>query len=141
MNLIEIAPLCLVIVCNVGYHVFSNNVPNNTNPFFGLIVTYGVACLGSIVFYLITRNILSIGNKTGINIFNILLGLVVIGVEGGYMLMYQTGWEISKASLIANICLSVLLVIIGTLFFKEALTFKKLIGILICILGIIVIKI
>ena len=139
--MLEIFPLILVIVCNVGYHLFSKNVPNNINPFFGLIITYSVAFFGSVLFYFLTRNNFFPESKANINLFSVLLGLVVIGVEGGYMLMYQAGWEISKASLIANICLSVLLVIIGALFFKEALTFKKLIGILICILGIIVIKI
>lgn len=139
--MLEIFPLILVIVCNVGYHLFSKNVPNNINPIFGLIITYSVALFGSVLFYFLTRNSFFPESKTNINLFSILLGIVVIGVEGGYMLMYRTGWEISKASLFASTCLSIILVVIGALFFKEALTFKKLIGILICILGIIVIKI
>ena len=46
-----------------------------------------------------------------INILNILLGLVVVVIEGGYIIMYRLGWEISKGVLIANICIATLLFI------------------------------
>lgn len=56
------------------------------------------------------------------------------------MLMYRAGWEVSKASVCANIILAVLLLIIGTVFFKELLDIKKIIGVLLCILGIVLLR-
>lgn len=69
------------------------------------------------------------------------MGLIIIGVEGGYMLMYKKGWEVSKGSLIANICIAVILVFMGTAFFHEKLNITKMIGMIICIIGIILVNI
>ncbi|MDO5516091.1 MAG: transporter [Clostridium sp.] len=112
MSLGYMVPLLLVIFCNLCYHLLSKSIPSDINPFLGLSVTYGVA----------------------------FVGLVIIGVEGGYMLMYRAGWEVSKASVCANIVLAVLLLIIGAVFFKELLDVKKIIGVLLCILGIVLLK-
>ena len=56
------------------------------------------------------------------------------------MLMYRAGWEISRASLIASICLAVVLVILGSAVFQETLTVRKIVGILLCIGGVIELK-
>jgi len=69
------------------------------------------------------------------------MGLIIIGVEGGYMLMYKKGWEVSKGSLIANICIAVILVFMGVAFFHEKLNITKMIGMIICIIGIILVNI
>ncbi|MDE6662882.1 MAG: EamA family transporter, partial [Lachnospiraceae bacterium] len=70
-----------------------------------------------------------------------LMGLVIIGVEGGYMLMYKKGWEVSKGSLIANICVAVTLLFIGIALFHEKMNLKKIIGLIVCIIGIVLISI
>ncbi|WP_455258484.1 hypothetical protein [Peptoniphilus asaccharolyticus] len=40
------------------------------------------------------------------------LGVIVVGLEIGYILAYRAGWNVSKAPLVANICLAVALVFI-----------------------------
>lgn len=133
-------PLLLVILCNTGYHLISKSMPGNINPFLGLVGTYGMACLGSALLFFLTKDSVFSPEKVEITIYNLLLGLVVIGVEGGYMLMYRSGWEVSRASLTASICLAVVLVILGAAVFHEALTIRKVIGILLCIGGVIALK-
>ena len=135
-----LAPLLLVILCNTGYHLVSKSMPGNINPFLGLVSTYGIACLGSALLFFLTKGSVFAAEKAGISLSNLLLGLVVIGIEGGYMLMYRTGWEISRASLIASICLAVVLVILGSAVFQETLTVRKIVGILLCIGGVIELK-
>lgn len=135
-----LAPLLLVILCNTGYHLVSKSMPGNINPFLGLVGTYGIACLGSMLLFFLTKDSVFSPEKVEITIYNLLLGLVVIGVEGGYMLMYRAGWEVSRASLTASICLAVVLVILGAAVFHEALTVRKIFGILLCIGGVIALK-
>ncbi|MBU3105987.1 hypothetical protein [Clostridium gasigenes] len=53
---------------------------------------------------------------SSINISNILFGLVVVDIEGGYIIMYRFEWKISKGALIANICIATLLLIASALF-------------------------
>lgn len=38
---------------------------------------------------------------------NYIMGQIIIGVEGGYMLMYKKRWEVSKGSLIGGVPLPV----------------------------------
>lgn len=68
MNLNEFAPLLLVIVCNIGFHLLSKSILDNSNPFFGLVETYGIACLGSMVLFFVTKNTLFHDEEAGPNI-------------------------------------------------------------------------
>ncbi len=64
------------------------------------------------------------------------LGLVIVGLEAGFMYAYKAGWQVSTAALVQSCFLAVLLILVGWLFFKEALTWKKLAGAAICLIGI-----
>jgi drug/metabolite transporter (DMT)-like permease len=140
MNVSYLVPLFVVIICNVCYHLISKNISSTANTFIGLFITYGVACLISALAFLITSKNYFITEVTKVSISNILLGLVVVGVEGGYILMYRGGWEVSKGSLIANMCIAIILLIAGALVFKEGITIKKAMGISLCIMGIFLIN-
>lgn len=140
MNLQYVLPLFIVILCNVGYHLLSKSLPNHINPFIGLSVTYAIALIGSILLFFFTKDSLFTSQKIYINVYNLLLGIIIIGVEGGYILMYRAGWEVGKASLYSNIILAILLLMIGAIWFQEILTLQKLIGIGLCLLGIILLK-
>lgn len=140
MSIQYFLPLVMVICCNLGYHLLSKSLPSNINPFIGLSVTYGVAFLGSLLLFAITKVTIYSNQKVNINMYNLLLGIVIIGVEGGYMLMYRAGWEVSKASVVANIVLAILLLFIGAIVFHESMAVKKIAGIILCVLGIALIK-
>lgn len=140
MSIQYFLPLVMVICCNLGYHLLSKSLPSNINPFIGLSATYGVAFLGSLLLFAITKVTIYSNQKVNINRYNLLLGIVIIGVEGGYMLMYRAGWEVSKASVVANIVLAILLLFIGAIVFHESVAVKKIAGIILCVLGIALIK-
>lgn len=140
MNVNYFIPLFLVIICNVCYHLISKNISSNTNTFVGLFITYGLACLISALAFLITSKNNFITEVTKVGIPNLLLGLVVVGVEGGYILMYRSGWEINKGSLLVNICIAIILLIVGALVFKEGITIKKAMGVGLCLMGVFLIN-
>ena len=52
------------------------------------------------------------------------------------MLMYKNGWEISKGSIMANISIAIILLFIGSMFFSEKINLVKVIGIIVCLVGI-----
>ena len=125
MNLYYIMPLILVIVSNIFYHLISKSTSTTVNPFAALAVTYCTAFWGSIALLLITKKSTIYEEIINLKITNYLMGLVIIGVEGGYMLMYKKGWAVSKGSLIANICVAVILLFFGFAFIHEKMNFKK----------------
>jgi drug/metabolite transporter (DMT)-like permease len=53
---------------------------------------------------------------------------------------YRAGWKISIGSLVANIALSLILIPIGILFFKEGFGFNKILGATLCIIGLVLIN-
>jgi len=136
LNISYFAPLLLVIGANSIYHFTTKNTPAELNPFFGLMVTYSTALVLSIMLFIVTKSNSITFEITKIKWTNIILGFAVLGVESGWILMYMNGWEISKASIIANICVAIILFIAGIIIFKDAISIKKVIGLLVCIIGV-----
>lgn len=85
---------------------------------------------------LITKKASIYEEMANIKALNFILGLIIIGVEGGYMLMYKNGWEISKGSIMANISIAIILLFIGSMFFHEKINLIKVIGVFVCLAGI-----
>ena len=56
-------------------------------------------------------------------------------------MIYRMGGQISTISLIVNILLAVVMLAVGVTFYSEVLTMQKIIGAVLCIIGIIVISI
>ena len=141
MSLSYILPLLLVVASNIAYHLMSKKIPADLNPFASLIITYAVGCVISAALFFMTCRTGITKEFMKINIYSILLGVAIVGLEGGFLLMYRNGWELSRGSLAANIILAIVLAIIGTFFFKETMTAKKAIGIALCIAGVFLVNI
>jgi uncharacterized membrane protein len=74
-----------------------------------------------------------------INWTSIVLGISIVGLETGYILIYRAGWKVSNASVVANICLACTLLIVGFVAYKENISLKQVLGIVICIVGLILV--
>jgi drug/metabolite transporter (DMT)-like permease len=61
-------------------------------------------------------------------------------LELGFLLVYRAGWNVSVAALTAYVAVAVLLIPVGILLFKENISFLKVLGILFCVLGLILIN-
>jgi len=130
-------PLLLVVAANTFYHISSKSTPQNANPFMSLFVTYTVGACLSLVFYLFGKNDIFINEIKKLNWTCVALGLAIVGLEYGYIKVYRAGWDVSAGSLVANIGLAVVLVFVGALLYKEVVTVNRLIGIVLCVVGII----
>ena len=135
-----ILPVALVVICNVFYNLCTKYTPEQANPFLSLTVTYIVAAIVSFFAFCLSGQIQNIGAEMAkLNRYSFILGLSVIGLEVGYIYMYRAGWKISTGSLVANISLACILIFVGILLFKEHITLKQMIGIGVCIVGLILI--
>ena len=129
-------PIIIVICSNTLYHVCSKSTPRDANMFMSLIVTYLVATASSIAFYLFSvQNRGLVLDIKSLNWTSILLGIGVFGIELGFIKMYRTGWDISAASLLTNTAISILLIFIGLIFYREHLSSNQMIGIALCLAG------
>lgn len=129
-------PLGLVVLSNVFYQICAKSVPEKMNPLASLTITYAVGAVASLVLYYALSsggNLLQEYRKT--NWAPFLLGVVIVGLEVGYIYAFKAGWPVSIAQIVQSAALAVILIFVGYLLYQEAITWNKLLGILICLAG------
>ena len=134
-------PILIIVLSNVLYNVCTKSTPSEVNAFATLSVTYLIAAVVSFSTFFITskdKNIIAEFSKTNWTAF--VLGVVIIGLELGYILAYRNGWAMNTASVTANITLAVALIFVSMIFYKESITIKQVAGIVLCGGGLVLIN-
>lgn len=129
-------PIGLAVLSNVFYQICAKSVPGKLNPLASLTVTYIVGAIASFILYYCTNkdaNILQEYRK--LNWAPFLLGLVIVGLEVGFIYAYKAGWPVSAAQIVQAAVLAIFLIFVGFFLYKEAITWNKIVGILICLAG------
>ena len=122
-----IYPILIIVISNILYNVCAKQTPNEINAFATLSVTYLVAAAVSFVSFFISakgKNIFAEFSKTNWTTF--VLGVVIIGLELGYVLAYRNGWKMNTVSVTANIALAVALIFVAMIFYKESIRLRKI---------------
>lgn len=134
-------PIGLVILANVFYNIITKSTPHSANAFLSLTVTYVVAAICSFILYLTQSEHKFMQDITKLNWTSFALGASIIGLEIGYIYVYRAGWKINTGSLVANISLACVLLVVGFLLYKETLSIRQVIGIVVCIGGLILVTV
>lgn len=129
-------PIALIVFSNIFYQIFAKSVPKQIDPMASLTVTYlvGAVC-SAIMFFVMSKGGSLIAEYKKLNFAPLLLGLCIVGLEAGYIYAYKNGWSVSTAPLVQSAFLSVALIFVGALLYKESITATKVIGIAICLVG------
>ena len=134
-------PFMLIVGSNCFYNICTKSMPNGANAFGALTVTYLVGAILSAVLFVASVKPAHVATEIiKINWTSIVLGLAIVGLEVGYVFLYRNGWKMGSGALTANICLAVALLIIGFLFYKETVSLRQVIGILVCSVGLFLIN-
>lgn len=136
MTFSMIWPIALIVLSNVFYNICSKETPAAINPFASLTVTYVVgAVFSAILYYALNRGGSLIREYQSVSWSSFVLGLAVVGLEAGSIYMYKAGWNVSSGQLVYSIILAVCLIFIGITVYHEPIRATKIIGILVCMLG------
>lgn len=131
-------PIILTIIANVFYHITQRYTSEKVNPYFSLSITYIIAFMLSVIMYAFTKkNVAIVEEVKAINFATPLLGVCIVFLELGFLLAYRAGWNVGTASIISTVVVTILLVPIGIFFFHEGITLKNIVGIVLCIIGIV----
>jgi drug/metabolite transporter (DMT)-like permease len=135
--------LPLIAIGVIVYHLSQKSIPKEANPFLALTVAYALAtaiCLLALVTNSDSRkwDELAQGQQWLPVIF---LGLSAVGIELGFLYAYRTGWGISTTAITTVPFVTVVLAIIGVLWFKEELSALNIIGMGLCVAGVICVNI
>ncbi len=128
-------PLLLTVGATTLYHIAQKSVAPQVNPMLSVTVNYVTALVVSLLilpFY--PGNSLRASWKN-LNWASMAVGVAIVGIELGFVVAYRAGWRISLASLIANVSTALLLVGVGLVFFREHLSGRNALGIMLCIAG------
>ncbi len=138
---IYVFSIVLIVASNIVYNISQKSTPKGANPFSALLVTYLVAAVLTLLaslFYKTDKGMME--SFKDLNWTSVALGFAIVGLEFGYLLAYRAGWQISIGSLVANILLALMLIPVGILLYKEGFEPHKIVGIGLCIAGLIVIN-
>lgn len=129
-------PIVLVVFSNIVYQICAKGVPKNMDAMASMTITYlvGAAC-SAVMYFVMNKNGNLLQEYAKINWAPIFLGVSVVGLEVGFIYAYKNGWAVSTLSIVQSAFLAVALIIVGAVLYHEALTANKVIGIVICLIG------
>ena len=131
-------PMILVIISNVVYQICAKSVPKEMNPFASLTVTYVVGAIASaILFFILGKNGNLVKEYSKLNWAPFVLGIVIVGLETGWIYAYKAGWQISTGFIVQSAVLAVMLLVVGYFLYHEAFTWNKVVGVVICLIGLV----
>lgn len=134
-------PILIVLLSNTFYNVCMKSMPNDVNPFGALMVTYLVAAIISAIIFVCVAGSSNIGVEISkINWTSVVLALAIVGLEVGYVFVYRAGWTVSTASVVANIGLACVLLFVGYFLYRENVSLNQIVGIAVCMVGLILIN-
>ena len=135
-------PIALVVLSNTLYQVCAKSVPEGMNPLASLTVTYLIGTVVSCaLYYILNRDANLLREIRLINWAPVVLGVVIVGLEVGFIYAFRAGWQVSAAQIVSSAMVAVIMIFVGYLLYHEAITWNKIAGIIICLAGLVLINI
>lgn len=134
-------PIALVVISNTVYQICAKEVPGDVSPFAALTVTYLVGAVVTTIMHFATHPGESLMKQAAqMNWAPYVLGVVIVGLEVGWVYAYKAGWQVSTGAIVQSAFLAVALIFVGAMVYREPLTWSKITGIIICIIGLVFIN-
>lgn len=134
-------PIALVVISNTLYQVCAKSVPEGMNPLASLTVTYLIgAAVSCALYYILNRDANLFREIRQTNWAPVVLGVVIVGLEVGFIYAFRAGWQVSITQIVCSAIVTVILIFVGYLLYHEAITWNKIVGIIICLAGLVLIN-
>lgn len=134
-------PVALIVLSNIVYQICAKGIPQGMNTFASMTVTYAVATLVSgILFFISTKGSGIIQQFKLTNWATVVLGIVITGLEVGFIFAYKAGWKVNTLATVTNAFLAIALLFLGFFMYKESINWSKVVGVIICLVGLWFIK-
>ena len=132
----------VVIVSLSGYHIAQRSMPEAAKPAPLFAFVYAVATVAmfatmawSQVFGDGALGRVADVPKVATHWAPWVLVAAVCGIELGIFAMYRSGWSVTSASTVTQAVVAAVLVIVGTVIFREHITPMRLAGLAMCVVG------
>ncbi len=131
-------PFLLIVGGNVLYQLSQKSMPKTANPLLTMVLAYAV----SLAICAVAAALLPSGPGLVESIRTaswavVTLGVGIAMVELGYLTAYRLGWKISVLPVMSSVAVALLLIPIGLFLFHEHVTLRSVLGVALCIGGLI----
>ena len=134
-------PLAVIVLSNIFYQICAKEIPEQMNTYASMTVTYAVATIFSaVMFFITTKGGNLIQEFKFSNWATVVLGIVITGLEVGFIYAYKAGWKVNTLATVTNAFLSIALIFLGFFMYRETITWSKVFGVLLCLVGLWFIK-
>ena len=134
-------PILIIIMGGLLYQLSQKSIAKGLNAYFVIIVAYlaGILlCLLGNWLYPAEGSLTDTFKKSNWAVYGIGVGAVL--VEIGFLIAYRQGWRISVTSMMVNMIISLALVPIGLLLYKEKISGWNAVGMAFYFAGLILIS-
>ena len=129
-------PIALVILSNIVYQICAKSVPDRIDPFASLTVTYLIgAAVSAVLFFALSDEKNLFKEYAKLNWAPCVLGLVIVGLEAGWLYAYKAGWQVSEGYIVQSVFLAVGLLVVGYALYREQISWNKIVGVIVCLVG------
>ncbi|MBL8045692.1 MAG: hypothetical protein JNL09_04080 [Anaerolineales bacterium] len=130
----------IAIIGAVGYQFFVKRVPVSINPVVSIIGIYVAVLALSVILLPFFPSEGGLGQQVRqLNWLQLALAVSVFLIELGFLLMYRSGWNLSTGNLITGVIINLALVGLGVFLLREQLSTVNLVGIVLCIIGVVLV--
>ena len=134
-------PIALVVLSNTLYQICAKSVPEGMNPLASLTVTYLIgAAVSCAMYYMLNRDANLLQEVRLTNWAPVVLGVVIVGLEVGFIYAFRAGWQVSVTQIVTSAAVAVILIFVGRLVYDEAITWNKIAGIIVILAGLVLIN-
>jgi uncharacterized membrane protein len=133
-------PLGLAVGGMLFYHLGQKSIPKGINPFYATMIAYLVGIVVCAICALALsddKSFISSVRESNWAVF--VVGAAAASIEVGFLLAYRSGWKISVAAVATNVAVTLMLVPIGIIIFKDHLSLRNILGLIFCVLGLVLV--
>jgi uncharacterized membrane protein len=136
-------PPILIVFGLIIYQVSQKSVDKDASPFVVIAVAYFIGILACVAgFFLFPKpDAAALPMMKTIGWSAVGIGLGAAAIEFGFLLAYRAGWNVSVLPISVNVFSAILLILVGIFAYRESLSTEKVIGVLLCIGGLVLISI
>lgn len=129
-------PLAVIVLSNIVYQICAKGIPEQMNTYASMTITYAVATLFSaLMFFVTTRGGNIFREFKFTNWATVVLGIVITGLEVGFIFAYKAGWKVSTFATVTNAFLAIGLLMLVFFMYHEVINWSKILGVCICLVG------
>ena len=129
-------PITVAVAGMLFYHLAQKSIPKGINPFFATMIAYVtgiVVCAVCAFAFPGSKSLMASVRQSNWAVY--VMGAAAACIEVGFLLAYRNGWRLSIAAVATNVAVTVMLVPIGIVVFKDQLTLRNVLGLVFCVLG------